>query len=267
MGSDVEHWGLFAANICDSYFVTDNKLDERGPCENAKLQLVCYDDNVKNYCVVDATCHLYASVETDATYDDVADTTTIAVSVNSNQPQGTTLVYNLSYSLSDGTAQTGITSNNFTITLPGDQTDSGVVINVTGTVEAQDGNGAVQCSCPIVYSSKLGEGDPTIYCTATNSNDGNANSVEDGLEVSYVVNGQTITIGLVDSGLSYKEPTDFDAIADELEAIFPSTTVVLSSPSTDVTDITITNLPSFISNVVITSTVSGNATDPLTVDC
>jgi len=267
MGSDVEHWGLFATNICDSYFVTDNKLDERGPCENAKLQLVCYDDNVKNYCVVDSTCHLYASVDADATYDSVADTTTIAVSVNSNQPQGTTLVYNLSYSLSDGTAQTGITSSNFTITLPGDQTDSGVVINVTGTVEAQDGNGAVQCSCPIVYSSKLGEGDPTIYCTLTDSNDGGANSVTTALNVTYTVNGNTTTIPLSDPALDYSSTGDFDAIESEIEAIFPNTTVVLSNPSAALTDISISNLPSFISNVVISSTTTGNGTATLVAQC
>ena len=267
MGSDVEHWGLFAANICGSYFVEANKLDERGPCDNAKLQLVCYDDNVKNHCVVEATCKLYASVEAEATYDEVADETTIAVSVSSNQPEGTTLVYNLAYSLSDGTSQSGITSSNFTITLPGDQTNSGISLNVTGTIEAQDGTSATQCSCPVVYSNKFGEGDTTIYCTATNSNDNATNLVDTQLSVEYTVGGQAVQIPLSDVDLSYDQTSDFDAIEAEIEAIFPGTTVTLSNPSGQLTDIEIQNLPSFITNITIKADTSGNATSVFTINC
>ena len=113
VGSEVEHWGLFAANLVDSFFVIDNKLDEREPCANAKKNLVCYDDDVKNECLIVESCSLSCSVTTEVEYDSGSDQTTITVNVKTNAIAGATLVYDLAYSLSDGTGQSGITTGSF----------------------------------------------------------------------------------------------------------------------------------------------------------
>lgn len=266
VGGDVEVWGAFATNIANSFFVKDNGLDQRGPCENAKLNLICYDDNVKNSCVVEATCQLYCKVETEVSYDGGSDTSTIDVSVTSNQPQGSTLVYDLAYSLSDGTSQTGISSPNFQITLPGDISDTGVILNVTGTIEAQVG-GQAQCKANVVYTEKFGEGDGTIYCEHTNTNDNAGNSLTTALSVSYDIDGDTINVPFADNALDYNAPADHAAIEAELEAIFAGSTVDVTDPAANQTEVTIDNVPSFITNIVITSGTTTNSTAAFTRDC
>ena len=266
IGGDVEHWGAFATNISGSFFVTDNGLDQRGPCDNAKLNLVCYDDNVKNQCVVEATCELYCKVETEISYDGGSDQTTIDVSVSSNQPQGSTLVYDLAYSLLDGTSDSGITTPNFTITLPGDQTDSGITLNVSGTIEAQVG-GQAQCKANVVYTERFGEGSGSYECTFAHSNDNGANSMTTGLSFSYQINGVVTNIAFANAALDYNNPADFDAIEDEIEALLPGTIVTVERPSGALTNVTIENVPGFFEVLRITSTTTTKTTGPLVKDC
>lgn len=266
VGGDVEAWGAFACNIYGSEFVTDNGLDQRGPCDNALKNLICYDDNIKNSCVVESNCQLYCQTATVLTYNKVADTTTVDVSIDVNQPQGSTLVYDINYSLSDGTSQTGITSPNFTITLPGDQTNSGISLNVSGSVEAQIG-GESQCKGNVVYSQRFGNGASTIYCENTNTNDNASNSLTSALTVSYEVNGNAVNLPFLDNTLDYNNPVDFDAIESELEAIFANTTADITRPSGSLTVISLDNVPSFIENITITSVTTGNSTSVFTQDC
>lgn len=266
IGSEVEAWGAFACNIGDSWFVKNNKLDERGPTESALKNLVCYDYDVKNHCVVEAKCTLSCNVEVEAVYDGGADETTVTVTVNTNTPAGTTLVYDLAYSLSDGTGQTGITSGSFQFTLPGDQTDSGLVVAVTGDIEAQIAS-EVQCSTNVAYTTKLGEGSGFVLCALNDTNDNATNSVTSQLSVSYQIDGVAQNVALANTALDYGDTADHAAIETEIEGIFPGATVDITNPSASNIAIVITDLPSYITDVTIDSAASGNTTATLAQDC
>jgi len=266
IGSEVEAWGAFACNITDSYFVIDNDLENREPCEHSKLNLTCYDANVKNECVIEATCSLSCSVETTAVYDELADETTISVVVSTNTPGGTTLVYDLAYALSDGTGQNGISVPVFDITLPGDQTASGLRLSVTGTIEAQLA-GDVQCATNVVHTEDFGDGSGFLLCVLTDTNDDGANPLTDTLSIDYAIDGGAQNTPLVDSGLDYSEAGDYPAIEAEIEAIFPGTTVSITVPGAGLALITISDMPSYITDVQITSGDTTNSTAVLVQDC
>jgi hypothetical protein len=266
IGSEVEAWGAFACNITDSWFVIDNELETREPCAHNKLNLACYDDDVKNECVIEATCSLSCSVDVTAVYNELADETTISVVVSTNTPGGTTLVYDLGYSLSDGTNASGISTAAFDITLPGDQTESGLTIVINGTIEAQIG-GDVQCAANVVYSERFGEGDGYLLCVLTNTNDDAVNSLTDQLSVNYELNGAPVNVPLVDTGLDYSQVGDYPAIETEIEAIFPGVMVSLTNPSGTLALIEITDMPSYITNVTISSADTGNDTAVLDSVC
>lgn len=267
MGSAVEHFGLFAANLCDSPFVKDNDLDNRTPYENTRETILCYDDSARQNCITTATCSLSTSVDVEAAYDDVADETTFTVTVGSNQPEGTTLVYDLAYSFSEGTNQSGISSAAFTATLPGDQTNTGIVINVTGTVEAQDANSNTQCVSSLNYTKKFGEGSGLVYCT--HSYEGNVGGFSDNIEVQYDILGASQAASFVDAGLNLTNEADHPAIEDEIEAIFPGSTATIETIDAGAGNykITIENVPYYIDADSIIF-FSGGANDlTLTTDC
>lgn len=265
IGMDVEHWGAFATNIAGSFFVKNNELDTTPPYANTAKSLRCYDDNVKNACLVNSACEISCSTTIDAVYDATNNVTTINVSVNASVTGDSALTYDIKYSLSDGTNASGITSPNFTITLPGDQTNSGVVVTVTGTVTASS-SGSDLCTGAINESERLGLGSGQVLCSYSDTNDNATNLLTDGLEVTYTAFGNTQTVALLNTGLRYDTPADFPAIELELEAIFVGSDVSISNPSGQLTEVVISNTPAYLSNITIFST-GGGTTSVFAQDC
>ena len=265
IGMDVEQWGAFATNIAGSYFVTQNNLDTTAPYKNTATNLVCYDDNVKNNCLVDSSCTISSFVEIEATYSVGDDETTVSVSVNSSVTDDATLTYALGYTLGDGTSASGITTPNFLITLPGDQTDSGFVISVNGSVTAQI-DAVDACSGIINYSERLGEGNGQSFCTHSNSYDQTGVQIQTDLVLQYEAVGDTIQVPLTNDLLNYAAPSDFDAIALEIEAILPGADVSITGVIDVNTDTVIVGVPSYIVNIVILDGV-GEQTPAFNRDC
>ncbi len=254
LGSDVEAWGVFASNLLGSDFVVDNGLADREPCEAARLNIACYDGDVKNNCVVQADCVVTGTVAVTAEYDAGADETTFTAVITPAGSTGT-LAYAYNWSLSDGTGASG-TAASFTFALPGDQKEAGLVFNI---------NGSITSTGYFAYSKQFGTGG-TFTCAATGDNDQVANSLTTALSVSFDIDGVTEVIALTDALLSYNVAGDYPEIKAELEAIFPGTTVTVSILATTVT-LAIADLPSFISNVFVTSATTANDTATLTIDC
>ncbi len=262
IGSSVEAWGLFASNLLGSRFVLENGLADREPCESAKLQIVCFDADVKNQCQVPATCEVTSRIETSAAYDEIADETTVTVAIESFGANGT-LAYAIKWALSDGTGSTGVTTPNFTITLPGDQTEAGLRLTITGTVTS---SGADNCIGYLAYATQFGTGDGITYCTGTITNDQVANSLTTALSLSYDIDGVTTTVALTNAALSLNTTGDYPAIELEIEAILAGTTATLAKPATVVT-FSMTNVPSFIDNIILTSATTANDTTALVMNC
>jgi hypothetical protein len=263
LGSEVDHFGLFASNLIDSPFVLDNKLADREPCENGKLNIACYNDANKEQCITESTCRISCNVEITASYDGSTNITTFTVNVNSNTPSGTTLVYDLAYQLSDGTSQDGITTGLFTFDLPGDQTDDGLVVHVTGTITAQIA-AEDQCVGYVNGKETFGDGLGYTLCAASDTNDTTGNPIGTQISLNYTLAGNNVVAPLVDVGLSYENPLNFEDIENEIEAILPGTMVTLTDDSPNIT-INIANLPSFITNVFLSGTV--NSTNNLVIVC
>lgn len=264
IGSEIEAYGLFAANLEGSWFVEDNKLDERDPRKSTLANLPCFDDNVKKHCLIESECVLTSHVETAIDYDGGSDETTIIVTIETNTPLGTTLLYDVNWALSDGTSMTGVSTSSFIITLPGDQTQSGLVLSVTGKVTAQIGPDD-QCETFLSYSERYGEGVGTILCTGTVVHDQTV-VIGAGLGVEYVIDGVTSNIPLIDPLLSLNVTGDFPAIELEIEAILPGTSVTITRLVDDIT-ILVEDLPSFIVDVLLTAVATANQTAPLAIDC
>lgn len=262
VGFDVEHWGLFACNVEGSWLVTQNKLDQREPCQNAKLNLVCYDEDTKNDCLTIAGCSLTVNVSSEIAYDEGTDETTITVTVDSNTPTGTTLAYSTTYSLSEGTGGTS-TDKSFVITLPGKQTGSGLVLSALATVTA---SGASSCVGKTTYSTRFGTGDGVTYCVGSVTKDQASDALTTSLMVNYTIGGNTEQIPLPTSSLSFNNTAHYASIETQIEAILVGTNVELSKVGTVVT-VSITNIPSYLSDISIESGASGFKTSDLTIDC
>lgn len=262
IGSSVDAWGLFASNLLGSRFVLENKLADREPCEAAKLNIVCYDADVKNNCQVVETCQVESTVTSTIEYDDLADTTTITVAIESFGANGT-LAYDLDWALSDGTGSEGVTTPNFAITLPGKQTAAGLRLTITGTVTS---SGADNCVGYITHSNQFGIGDGVTLCTGTITNDQNTNSVTTGLSLAYDIDGGTESIALSNSALSFNTPSDYPAIELEIEVLLNGTNATLSKSGTNVT-FSMSDIPSFISNITLISAATTNQTTVLLMDC
>mgnify|MGYP000022015107 CR=1 FL=1 len=262
IGSSVESWGVFASNLIGSRFVLENKLSAREPCEAAKMQIACYDSNVKKHCQVYATCEITTSGTAEAEYEAISDETTITVSLETFGADGT-LAYLINWALSDGTGSSAVTTPNFVITLPGDQTENGLRLSVTGSVNS---SGLDVCTGYFAYATQFGNGSGVTYCTATGTNDQVANSITTALSISYEIDGNTETVALTNAALSLNTVGDYGAIELEIEAILAGISATLVKPATTVT-FSISNLPSFISNVILTSATTTNSTAALTINC
>lgn len=263
IGSSVEAWGLFASNLLGSKFVLENKLADREPCDSAKLQIVCYDGDVKNHCLVQSTCELSTRVSSEIAYDELLDQTTITVSMETFGVDGV-VSYNFNWALSDGTGEASINTPNFIIVLPGNQTAAGLRLTITGSASYLEG--ASICTGYIVYENQFGSGDGITYCTGTITNDQVANAVTSGLSLSYDIDGTTETVAFVNPLLDLNLIGDYPAIESEIETILNGTNATLSLALAVVT-FSMTNIPSFISNIVLSSTGSGNSTTALVMDC
>jgi hypothetical protein len=245
LGSAVEHGGLFAANLCDSWFVNDNDLDNRQPYENTRGVLSCYDDSNRKACILgEANCTVTASVASVAAYDAGADETSITVTVTAfSSDPALTLTYDLAYTTSEGTADDAITTSSFVITLPGDQTDSGIVVTVYGYVSAENGASEVQCRQYITDTEKLGEGTGEVNCTQAAVGAGTETTA---ISLQYVVNGGApIVVAFVDALLDLSNAADYPAIEAEIEAILPGVTATVVDAAGS-PDVTLTDVPSFI---------------------
>jgi hypothetical protein len=227
IGSAVEHFGAFASNLCDSWFVNDNKLDEREPYQNTRETLLCYSDA----CVdnrLDSSCSISASVEIDATYDSQTDQTNVQVDVLVNNTDLVpTITYSLGFSTNEGSTQSGITNGSFVIPLPGDQTQSGLIVNVFGNITGSDSvNGSIAskyCNCTVSDSVQFGTSDNLRYCDFDGKIATSANT--DTISVLYDLNGTTTTLALVDTSLDFFNSDDWSAIESEIESIFPGSLV------------------------------------------
>lgn len=260
IGSAVEHFGAFAANLCDSWFVECNKLDEKEPIANTKGVLPCYDDNVRRDCVTaQESCSISASASISASYDAIADETTVTFDVSASVSDDLTIVYDLAYSLSDGTSGTGITVPVFDVTLPGDLTASGLVANVFGTVSGEDTTvvpNEKRCSNTVNESVRFEEDDASTvlkYCTWANDV---PDDVTDNLDVTYTLQGVLTTTPLVNTVLDLQNPADWDEIEDEIEAILPGTMVEITGTVPPDAVITITNVTSLISTLAVNSALN-----------
>lgn len=265
IGSEIEHYGLFASNLEDSWFVQDNGLDDREPYQSTLANLPCFDDNVKKHCLIESQCVLNSNVETVSSYDGGADETTILVTIGTNTPVGTTLVYDVNWALSDGTSMQGVNTASFIITLPGDQTASGLSLTVTGQVTATIGPDS-QCTTYLSYSERYGEGTGLTLCVGTIVHDQSGDLISDSLNVVYTIDGVISTIPLIDSALDLNQVPDYPAIELEMEAILPGTSVTISKLVDDVT-ILVEDLPSFLIDVKVLSDNTANETLPLVIDC
>lgn len=278
VGSDVEAWGVFGSNITDSWFVIDNGLANRQPYKHTMKVLQCYDDNVKNGCATPSKCNVSHSVSTEIVYDNVANTTSITVMVDALLNVPGTLTYNIDWALSDGTAGTGETSPTFVITLPGDQTDNGYRLSVTGDITGTPTGGGDTCKEYITYTEQIGEGGGFGYCTHTITADFSPGGVDVGgsLQLQFNVNGVPAAAEFDNVFLTLYNNLGGNPylveIPNEIEAILPGTVVTMEgTPPNDAvttsTTITIENVPSFITNIILFSNDTNNSTDPLTQDC
>ncbi len=260
LGSEVEAWGVFASNLIGSDFVVDNKLADREPCEAARLNIVCYDDNVKNHCVTQADCVVTGTVAVTAEYDAGDDETTFTVVITPAGSTGT-LAYAYNWSLSDGTGASG-TAASFTFVLPGDQKNAGLVFNINGSITS---TGAETCTGYFSYSKQFGTGG-VFTCAATGTNDNAVNSLTTALSLSFDIDGVTEAVAFTDALLNYNTTGDYPEIKAEIEAILPGTTVTISKTGTVVT-LAIEDLPSFVSEVFVVSATTTNDTAALTINC
>ncbi len=275
VGSDVEAWGVFGSNITDSWFVLNNKLAERQPYAHTMKNLQCYDDNVKNGCAVPSSCNIAYAVRTEVSYDDIADTTSINVFIDASLNTEGTLAYDLDWALSDGTAATGVTVNNFVITLPGDQTNSGYRLSVNGTITGTTTESGTCIAYP-AYTEKLGDGDGFGYCSHTATNDPSPANDDIGgqLELRFNLNGTPQAVPFVNTFLNYSNNLGgvpySTSIPDEIEAIIPDAIVTMTGdPIAVVTNtvILIENVPSYITDIEVFSAATGNGTGVLTTTC
>lgn len=247
IGSAVEHFGLFASNLCGSPFAIDNDLDNRAPYANTAGVLSCYDDNNRNNCISgEASCRVSASTEVSAEYDSENDETNITVTVNAfSSNVDLTLEYELSYTTSEGTAGTS-TASSFIITLPGDQTDSGIVVTVTGYVYAKEGS-VLKCQTSIVATEKLGEGTgAAAYCSHEGTGDANNTSA---ITVIYGIGGDEYNIPFTNAALDFTNSADWAAIELEIEAILPGAEASLVDAGGGFPTVTVSNVPSFVEYV------------------
>jgi len=266
VGSDVEAWGRFASNITDSWFVLDNKLSERQPYAATMKNLQCYDANVRNGCAVASGCQIFSNVTTEVAYNPSTLETTITVSIDSSLNVDGTLVYSIDWALSDGTAATGVATSDFVITLPGDQTDAGFRLSVTGSVTGTATVGGGTCVDYVNYTEKIGDGDGFGYCDHEITNDQNVVEVTDTLQLFFDVDGVTESVSLQDTDLSIDDPSDYPSIETELEAIIPGSIVTISKTGTEFT-ISMENVPSFITDIYLFSDGSGLQTAVFDTSC
>lgn len=274
VGSDVEAWGVFASNISDSWFVIDNKLAEKQPYKWTMKNLQCYDDNVRNGCAVPSACYISSSVSTEVAYDSASNVTTISVLINTSLNTDGTLAYNLDWALSDGTAGT-TTVDNFVITVPGNQTNSGYKFSINGEIVATTTDGGT-CKDYVVYTESIGSEDEVSFCDHTNTIDARP-SIEDvgaQLQLKYKIAGVQQTVDFVNTFLNYHNNltgTPYaTAIPNEIEAILPGSIVTMTGDAVALvpsTTILIENVPSFITDIEIYSVASGNGTGILTATC
>lgn len=276
IGSAVHAFGAFAANLCDSYFVIDNDLDNRTPYENTRNVLQCYSDQCLDNRLT-PSCNISVETESTIEYDAGDDETTITVNVNVANPDNLPfIIYELGYSLSDGTSNASpITTGSFAITLDGDQTQAGLVLNVFGNVAATDtvtsGEIATSyCTCLVNYSVQYGDGSASQYCTHSGAVD--VTTTADTIAIRYDLAGGTQEYALIDAGLDLSDANDFDAIEDEIEAIFPGSIVTIEdstiNPGSE-TDVTIENVLGEVTNVVVVLDLggAGETTTALTNSC
>lgn len=270
IGSAVEIFGAFASNLCDSYFVIDNKLDERQPYENTRQTLMCYSDTCREN-ELQLGCSISAEVSSSIVFvpgAGIGETKITVTTLVSNPNNVANILYDLGYSLSDGTSQNGLTSGSFVITLPGDQTASGLVLNVFGTIAATStitpGEIATSyCTTSVSHNVQLGSSETSPYCdwSAPVDVSGSITSIK----ISYDLLGSNQVYSLIDTSLNITLTADWPAIEDEMEAIFPNSTVVISGTS-GAPVLTITNVISAVSNVVI-SFVGGADPTELVSSC
>lgn len=264
IGSALDHGGLFAANLCESWFVEDNDLDNKEPYENTVAVLSCYDANNRKNCILgEATCSLSVDVSSVASYDAGSDTTSITVSVNAfSSDPSLTLVYDLAYTTSEGTADDSIATSSFVVTLPGDQTDTGIVLTVYGNVTANDGGGNPQCKEYFSDTEKFGEGVGSVECVHSAVGVGTETTA---IEVEYTINGGgAVVVALTNAALNLQTVGDYPAIELEIEAILPGSTVTIVDNAGN-PDVTISGVPSFIDDGMKLNTAGTDLT--LTRNC
>lgn len=258
IGSSLDHAGLFAANLCESWFVNNNDLDNKEPYENTIAVLSCFDSNTRKPCIIgEATCSISSSVDYVAVYDSGADTTAITVTVNAfSSDPSITLVYDLAYTTSEGTADDGISSASFVITLPGDQTETGIVVTVHGKITGNDAGGDSQCTHYVTDTEKFGDGVGSVECT--HAADG-AGTETTAIEVEYTINGGgAVVVPLTNAALSLIVPGDYPAIELEIEAILPGTVATITNGGGPNAEVSISGVPSFIDGGMLLNTAGVN---------
>ncbi len=272
IGSAVEHFGAFASNLCDSWFVNDNNLDDREPYQNTRETLLCYSDA----CVdnrLDSVCNISATVETEATYDANANQTNIQVDVVVHNPDLVpTIEYNLGFSTNEGSTQSGITNGSFVIPLPGDQTQSGLIVNVFGNVTGSDSvNGSVAskyCNCTVSDTTQFGTAENLTSCDFDAKV--TLGAVTNTLEIVYTLNGNVTNLPLVDSALDISDSDDWSAIENEIEAIFPNSLVEIDEDPNAAGEplISISNIIGSVSQIDLVLDAGGlNTSTTLTRNC
>lgn len=276
IGSEVEAWGVFAANLTDSWFVLNNKLDDRQPYKHTMVNLQCYDDNVKNECVTESSCNIESDVEIEVAYDSGADETTITVTVDASLNTAGTLAYNLAYSLNDGTGQTGITVPVFVVTLPGDQTNAGLVISVSGDITGTPTAGG-ECKGYVAYNTRIGDGGSYGFCshTVTNNPEGAADDIGSQLQLRFEIGGNSYQVDFANQFLGLNNNIFGDpyaSIEDEIEAILSGSVATVTGTPVNSANITnsvvlIENVPSFVTNIELFSVATGNGTGIMTATC
>lgn len=258
LGSDVEHYGLVAANLCGSPHVVHNDLDNQVPLRHTEAILPCFDADVRQRCATSiASCTIAADIDYVATYDDVADETNIVVDVTATSTnESYTTSYSTTYTLSDGTASPSpITTPSFTITLPGNQVDSGLVLTVQTTVQSLDGSD-VKCTCNPTETFRIGDGAGVSYTFFSDNVIGAAST---NLVVTLDLQGTILNVPLVNTALDIREAADHPEIEEEIEAIIPDSLVTIQETAPGVVSITIegvSNLYTAITFALVTLTKS-----------
>ena len=227
---------MTAFNLCDSWFVENHDLDNREPYVNTRETLACYHDAcVGNQLTLG--CNISTTVSSKAVYNGI-DETAITVTVDVSNPDNIEhLIYDLAYSLSDGTSGSGITSGVFIITLPGDVTNSGLVLNVYGTIAATDtivpGEIAqTYCTCNVAYSVQLGDGTEVAqYCDWSKETVSVAAGPYTDAGITYDLGGATKNYLFVNNALDISDDLDHAAIEQEIEDIFPGCLASIIKPA------------------------------------